>query len=131
MFSDATVHDEREERVSKASDRRHHASHSVMSDCDPTEYSPAGPSVHGALQARTLQWVVTPSPGGLPGPGIEPTSPALQADSLPAEPPGKPLKVDPTKVRSNRNFQNQTKHKMLLVFNTYFGSPCNWFLMAP
>ena len=26
----------------------------------------------------------------LPNPGIEPKSPALQADSLPAEPPGKP-----------------------------------------
>ena len=28
--------------------------------------------------------------GNLPNPGIEPTSPALQADSLPAEPSGKP-----------------------------------------
>ena len=31
-----------------------------------------------------------PSLGGLPNPGIEPRSPTLQADSLPAEPPGKP-----------------------------------------
>ena len=31
-----------------------------------------------------------PSPGGLPNPGIEPGSPALPADSLPTEPPGKP-----------------------------------------
>ena len=31
-----------------------------------------------------------PSPGDLPNPGIEPESPALQADSLPAELPGKP-----------------------------------------
>ena len=31
-----------------------------------------------------------PSPGHLPGPGIEPRSPVLQADSLPSEPPGKP-----------------------------------------
>ena len=30
-----------------------------------------------------------PSPGDLPDPGIDPRSPALQADSLPAEPPGK------------------------------------------
>ena len=29
-------------------------------------------------------------PGDLPYPGIEPRSPALQADSLPAEPQGKP-----------------------------------------
>ena len=33
---------------------------------------------------------VSPSPGDLPNPGIESRSPALQADSLPAEPPGKP-----------------------------------------
>ena len=31
-----------------------------------------------------------PSPGDLPDPGIKPRSPALQADSLPAEPPEKP-----------------------------------------
>ena len=30
-----------------------------------------------------------PSPGDLPDPGSKPRSPALQADSLPAEPPGK------------------------------------------
>ena len=32
-----------------------------------------------------------PPPGDLPNPGIEPKSPALQADSLPAEPQGKPI----------------------------------------
>ena len=31
-----------------------------------------------------------PSPGDLPDPGIEPRSPALQADALTSEPPGKP-----------------------------------------
>ena len=31
-----------------------------------------------------------PSPSDLPNPGIEPGSPALQADSLLSEPPGKP-----------------------------------------
>ena len=30
-----------------------------------------------------------PSPGDLPDPGIEPGSPALQADALLSEPPGK------------------------------------------
>jgi len=29
--------------------------------------------------------------GDLPDPGIEPRSPPLQADTLPSEPPGKPL----------------------------------------
>ena len=31
-----------------------------------------------------------PSPGDLPNPGIKPESPALQADALPSQPPGKP-----------------------------------------
>ena len=31
-----------------------------------------------------------PSPGDLPNPGIEPGSPALEADALTSEPPGKP-----------------------------------------
>ena len=48
-------------------------------------------TVHGILQVRILEWVAfpIPSPGDLPNPGIEPRSPILQADSLPAEPQGK------------------------------------------
>ena len=40
---------------------------------------------------RQVYWsgVPLPSPGDLPNPGIEPGSPALQADALPSEPPGK------------------------------------------
>ena len=34
-----------------------------------------------------------PSPGDLPDQGIEPGSPALQADALPSEPPGKPPNI--------------------------------------
>ena len=53
--------------------------------CDPTDCSTPGFSVHGILQARVLEWGACPSPRGLPGPGIEPWSPTLQADSLPFE----------------------------------------------
>ena len=44
--------------------------------------------------SRQECWSVLPflSPGGLPNPGIKPGSPALQADALPSEPPGKPVK---------------------------------------
>ena len=34
-----------------------------------------------------------PSPGDLPDPGIEPGFPALEADVLTSEPPGKPQKI--------------------------------------
>ena len=57
--------------------------------CDPRNWEPPGPSVHGILQARILEWVAIPLlRGNLPAPGIKPGSPALQADSLPSE--GKP-----------------------------------------
>ena len=49
-----------------------------------------GSSVHGIFQARILEWGLPfPSPRDLPHPGIEPASPmspALQVDSLCAEP---------------------------------------------
>ena len=48
-----------------------------------------GSSIHGILQARTLEWVAIPSPRDLPNPGIEPGSPTLEADALTSEPPGK------------------------------------------
>ena len=51
------------------------------------DYSSPGPSVHGILQARIMEWVAVPSPGDLPDPGIEPGSPTWQADSLSSEPP--------------------------------------------
>ena len=47
--------------------------------------SPPGSSVDGILQARILEWLPFPYPGDLPDPGIEPRSPALQADSLTSE----------------------------------------------
>ena len=62
-------------------------SHSLMSD----SWRPHGLYiVYGILQARILERVAFPFCGDLPNPGIEPRSPALQADSLPAEPQGKP-----------------------------------------
>ena len=42
------------------------------------------------LQARILEWVAMTSSRGSSNPGIEPRSPALQVDSFPSEPPGKP-----------------------------------------
>ena len=58
--------------------------------CNPMDCSQADSSIHGIFQPRILEWIVFPSPGDLPDPGIEPGSPALQADSLLSEPPGEP-----------------------------------------
>ena len=46
--------------------------------------------LHGIIQARILERVAFPFSNGSSNPGIEPRSPTLQVDSLPAEPQGKP-----------------------------------------
>ena len=61
--------------------------------CNPMDYSPPGSSVHGFSRQECWSGSPCPPPGDPPNPGMEPTSPAapaLQADSLPLMPPGKP-----------------------------------------
>ena len=48
------------------------------------------PPVIGFSRQEYWSGLSFPSPGDLPEPGIEPRSPALWADALPSEPPGKP-----------------------------------------
>ena len=48
-------------------------------------------SVHGIPSQEYWSGLPFPSPGDLPDLGIELRSPALQADTLPSEPPGKPF----------------------------------------
>ena len=54
---------------------------SCMTLCNPMDYT-----VRGLLQARILEWVAFPFSRG----SFQPRSPALQEDSLPAEPQGMP-----------------------------------------
>jgi len=56
--------------------------------CDLMECSPSKvPLSMGILQAWILQWLLPPSPGHLPYPGIAPTSPALAGRFFTTEPP--------------------------------------------
>ena len=60
--------------------------------CNPMDRSLSGSSVHGIFQARIVECgLPIPSLGNLPNPGIEPGSFALQGESLPSEPPAKPI----------------------------------------
>ena len=61
--------------------------------CNPMDCSPSASFVHGILQARIPEWVAIPFSRNLPDPGIEPESPALQADSSPSEPSEKPQSI--------------------------------------
>ena len=60
------------------------ATQSCRTLCDPMNCSTSGSSIHGILQERILEWIAILSPEDLLDPGIEPGSPALQADSLPS-----------------------------------------------
>ena len=51
-----------------------------------------------------------PSPGDLPNPGIEPRSPALQADALTSEPPGKPKSLINMCNLKKQNSDSQALH---------------------
>ena len=57
---------------------------------DPMDCRPPGSSVYGHYPGKNTEVVAMPSSRALPIPGIKCRSPALQADSLPSEPPGKP-----------------------------------------
>ena len=61
---------------------------------DPIDCSLQGSSIHGDSPGKNTggyySGLPCPPLGDFPNPGIKPRSPPLQADSLPAEPPGKP-----------------------------------------
>ena len=61
--------------------------------CKPMDYSPPVSSV-GFSRQEYWSGLPCPPPGNLPNPGDEPRSSALQADSLPTKPPGKPKNTE-------------------------------------
>ena len=64
---------------------------SCLISCDSMDCRPSGPSVHGILQARILEWVAIPFSRGSSSPRDRTWVSALQADPLLSEPPGKPI----------------------------------------
>ena len=66
---------------------------SCLTFCGPMDYSLAGSSVHGILQARILEWLPFPPLGDLTDLGIKPESPvfpALASVFFTTAPHGKP-----------------------------------------
>ena len=67
---------------------------SCLTLCDPMDcVAHQGPLSMEFSRQEYWSGLPFPSPGDLPHPGIKPGFLALQADSLPCEPPGKPLPV--------------------------------------
>ena len=59
----------------------------MLNSCDPMDCYPPYSSLHGISQTKILEWVAISFCRGSPNSGIEPMSPALQADSLPQSHP--------------------------------------------
>ena len=57
--------------------------------CESMDCSYQAPLSMGFSRQEYWSGLPLPSPGDLPNPGVKPGSPALQADALPSEPPGK------------------------------------------
>ena len=65
--------------------------------CNPVNYIPQAPLSMEFSKQEYWNGLPFPPPGDLPAPGIQPRSSALQPDSLPSEPPGKPPLCRPKK----------------------------------
>ena len=59
--------------------------HSCTTLCDPMDCTPQAPVSMGFSRQEHWSGLPCPSLGDLPEPGVEPRSPALQAESLPSE----------------------------------------------
>ena len=92
-------------------------SESEVAQC-PTLCDPMDVQSMGFSRQECWSGLPFPSPGDLPDPGIEPRSPALQADALLFEPPGKPLNSHWQSVNERKeclktqNGTRSTIHKM-------------------
>ena len=105
-------------------------SRSVVSDSlRPRGLAPQAPPSMGFSRQEYWSGLPSPSPGDLPDPGIEPRSPALQADALPSELKGleaikwtQPIKA--ILMVLHRNDSNGREHKWEL-FEIHFYVKCS------
>ena len=80
---------------------------------------PPGPSVHGILQARTVEWGAISSSRDLPNPGMEPGSLAFQAGSVTCEPPRRP--PDFIYIHTYININTHTHTHTYIYIHTHKG----------
>ena len=70
--------------------------------CDPMNCSLPAPQSMEFSRQEYSSGLQFPSSGDLPDPGIEPRSSALQAASLPSEPPRKPVVIKNMQIKPQR-----------------------------
>ena len=83
---------------------------------DLMDCSPPASSVMEFSRQEYWSGLLFPSPGDLPDSGMEHGSPTLEVDSLPSEPPGKPL-TNVNNVLKSRDFTLLTE---VLIIKVWF-----------
>ena len=83
---------------------------------DLMDYSPPASSVMEFSRQEYWSGLLFPSPGDLPASGMEHGSPTLEVDSLPSEPPGKPM-TNVNNVLKSRDFTLLTE---VLIIKVWF-----------
>ena len=88
-----------------------------MSNSSATPWTAAHPPPlsMGFSRQEYLSGLPFPTPGDLPNPGIEPRSPAWQADSLPSEPPGTWQVVKMVNFMSSVFCHNKNKYLKIAI----------------
>ena len=90
---------------------------SCLTLAPPWPVAHQAPLSMGFLRQEYWTGLPLPPPGDLPDPGIEPRSPALQADSLPTEPPRRRMLCNDLKWEKNLK-----KEWKILYISTYMES---------
>ena len=75
---------------------------------EPMDDRPPGSSVHGIFQARILEWVAIPFSRGSSRPRDQTQVSALQAETLPSEPPWRQGRNRDTAIRRHAWRQKAT-----------------------
>ena len=95
--------------------------------CDPMDCSPPAPLSMGFSRQKYWSGLPCHSPWVLPDPGTEPGSSALQADSLPSEPPGKTedtvLSVIHKLTNGNKHLPSTTSTEWIDKYELFHHSP--------
>ena len=86
-------------------------------------------TVCGNLQAKILEWVACPFSGDLPNPRIEPRPLALQSDSLPAEPQGKPKNTGMVSLSLLQGIFRTSAWSLLKLISIEYIRPSNYLIL--
>ena len=93
---------------------------SCLTLCDPQTVACQPPLSMEFSRREYWSGLPFPSPGDLPNPGVEPGSPALQVDTLPSKPSGKPKEALQNSKRNSITTTIPNLPTLIIIFRLNF-----------